>query len=179
MTLGVAISVKSDLGVSPVSSIPYTITCVAGMDLGIATILFSIFMVFLQAVLLRKQFKISNLLQLPAGILFGIFLTFCCNLMIYFPDPSGTTVKLILMLISTVIVAAGVFLYVPAGFIPLAPEGAMLAVCKKTGFKFANVKLCFDNMSFGHQRTGKCRHRYSSCSRSCWYGSQDNDKILW
>ena len=27
MTLGIAISVKSDLGVSPVSSIPYTMTC--------------------------------------------------------------------------------------------------------------------------------------------------------
>lgn len=30
MTLGVAVSVKSDLGVSPVSSIPYTMTCVWG-----------------------------------------------------------------------------------------------------------------------------------------------------
>ena len=28
MTLGVSISVKSNLGVSPVSSIPYTMTCV-------------------------------------------------------------------------------------------------------------------------------------------------------
>ena len=28
MTIGIAISVKSNLGVSPVSSIPYTMTCV-------------------------------------------------------------------------------------------------------------------------------------------------------
>lgn len=28
MTIGIALSVKSNLGVSPVSSIPYTITCV-------------------------------------------------------------------------------------------------------------------------------------------------------
>lgn len=27
MTIGIALSVKSNLGVSPVSSIPYTITC--------------------------------------------------------------------------------------------------------------------------------------------------------
>ena len=40
MTLGIAISVKSDLGVSPVSSIPYTITCVFGLEMGKATILF-------------------------------------------------------------------------------------------------------------------------------------------
>ena len=31
MTIGIAISVKSNLGVSPVSSIPYTMTCVWGI----------------------------------------------------------------------------------------------------------------------------------------------------
>ena len=41
MTFGVIISVKSDLGVTPISSIPYTMTVVSGMDLGIATMLFS------------------------------------------------------------------------------------------------------------------------------------------
>ena len=32
MTIGIALSVKSDLGVSPVSSIPYTMTCVWHRD---------------------------------------------------------------------------------------------------------------------------------------------------
>ena len=144
MTLGVALSVKSDLGVSPISSIPYTITCVTGMDLGVATIVFSIFMVILQIILLRKQFKIINLLQLPIGILFGLFLSFCCGLMVCLPEPSGMIMKLVLILISTVIVALGVFVYIPAGFVPLAPEGTMLAICKTTKFKFPNVKLCSD-----------------------------------
>lgn len=144
MTLGVALSVKSALGVSPISSIPYTITCVTGMDLGVATIVFSIFMVILQVVLLRKQFKLINLLQLPIGILFGLFLSFCCGLMTYLPVPSGIILKLVLMLISTVIVALGVFLYVPAGFVPLAPEGAMLAICTIAKLKFPTVKLYSD-----------------------------------
>ena len=48
MTLGVAISVKSNLGVSPVSSIPYTITCVVGLEMGKATILFHAVLVLLQ-----------------------------------------------------------------------------------------------------------------------------------
>ena len=144
MTLGVALSVKSDLGVSPISSIPYTITCVTGMDLGVATIVFSIFLVILEIILLRKQFKIINLLQLPIGILFGLFLSFCCGLMVYLPEPSGMIMKLVLMLNSTVIIALGVFVYVPAGFVPLAPEGTMLAICKITKFKFSNVKLCSD-----------------------------------
>ena len=42
MTLGISMSVKSDFGVSPVSSIPYTITCITGLEMGKATILFHI-----------------------------------------------------------------------------------------------------------------------------------------
>ena len=144
MTLGVALSVKSNLGVSPISSIPYTITRVTGMDLGVATTVFAIFMVILQMILLRKQFNIINLLQLPIGILFGLFLSLCCGLMVYLPEPSAIITKLVLALISTVIVALGVFMYVPAGFVPLAPEGAILAICKIKNFKFPNVKLFSD-----------------------------------
>ena len=59
MTTGVALSVKSNLGVSPVSSIPYTITCVWGIEMGKATILFHIVLVILQILLLRKNFKAS------------------------------------------------------------------------------------------------------------------------
>ena len=40
MTAGIAISVKSNLGVSPVSSIPYTVTRCWGLEMGKATILF-------------------------------------------------------------------------------------------------------------------------------------------
>ena len=71
MTLGVAISVKSNLGVSPVSSIPYTITCVVGLEMGKATILFHAVLVLLQILLLRRAFQAKNLLQIFAGILFG------------------------------------------------------------------------------------------------------------
>ena len=60
MTLGIAISVKSDLGVSPVSSIPYTMTCVWGIEMGKATILFHVGLVLLQAadrIYLRRRYS--------------------------------------------------------------------------------------------------------------------------
>lgn len=144
MTFGVAISVRADLGVSPISSIPYTITCVTGMDLGVATIIFSIVMVLFQMVLLRKDYKLYNLLQVPASFLFGMFLTFCCSLAVYIPAPSTLLMQVAMTLISTVVVAIGVFLYVPAGIIPLPPDGAMVAIARVTKKKFANVKLASD-----------------------------------
>jgi uncharacterized membrane protein YczE/CBS domain-containing protein len=144
MTMGIAISVKSGLGVSPVSSIPYTITCVFGIEMGKATVIFHVILVAAQILLLRKAFKLKNLLQIPAGILFGMFTTFCNSLMDFFPTPENLAVKLIMMLISTVLIAFGIFFYVPADFIPLAGEGMMLAVSQVTKIKFSTVKLIFD-----------------------------------
>ena len=64
MTLGISMSVKSNLGVSPVSSIPYTITCITGLEMRKATILFHIVLVALQFVILRGAFQIKSLLRL-------------------------------------------------------------------------------------------------------------------
>ncbi len=49
-----------------------------------------------------------------------------------------------MMLCSTALIAFGVFLYVPANFIPLAGEGAILAISKVTKIKFSTAKLAFD-----------------------------------
>lgn len=144
MTLGIAISVKSDLGVSPVSSIPYTMTCVWGIEMGRATIIFHALLVLLQILLLRKSFKIKNLLQIPVGVLFGLFTTMCNNLMAVFPSPANMGIKLVMMLCSTFLIALGIFFYVPADFVPLAGEGTMLAVSEVTGIKFSTVKIAFD-----------------------------------
>ena len=71
MTPGIAVSVKSNLGVSPLSSIPYTITSVFGMEMGNATFLNQVVLVLLQILLLRKNFKWINLCQVVVGIIFG------------------------------------------------------------------------------------------------------------
>ena len=144
MTFGIALSVKSDLGVSPVTSIPYTITCIAGLDLGLSTIVFHVALVILQIALLRRAFQVKNLLQVPVGVLFGAFTTFSVSVLAFIPTPTDVWAQIVMMLVSTVFVAFGIFLYVPADFIPLAGEGAMLAISQLTKKKFSTVKLAFD-----------------------------------
>ena len=144
MTIGIAISVKSNLGVSPVSSIPYTLTVVAGIEMGIATILFHVVLVCAQALLLRRAFKAKNLLQVPVGVLFGFLTTLSLWVVALFPNPDNMAEQIILMFLSAPLVAFGIFLYVPSNFIPLAGEGAMLAVSKVTKVKFSTVKIAFD-----------------------------------
>lgn len=144
MTLGVSMSVKSNLGVSPVSSIPYTITCITGLEMGKATILFHIVLVILQIAILRKDFQAKNLLQIIVGIVFGYFTTFSNYLFSFLPTPENLLIRLAMMLCSTVVIAFGIFLYLPADIIPLAGEGAMKAISDKTQVLFSKIKVCFD-----------------------------------
>ncbi len=144
MTAGIALSVKSNLGVSPVSSIPYTMTCVWGIEMGKATILFHMGLVALQMLLLRKKFKTVNLLQILVGVIFGYFTTLCNWGVGFLPTPDSFLVRIVFTLLSVVLIAVGIFFYMPANVMPLAGEGAMLAVSKVTGFQFHRVKVGFD-----------------------------------
>lgn len=144
MTIGIALSVKSNLGVSPVSSIPYTMTCVWGIEMGKATIIFHAVLVLIQILILRKRFKPINLLQVVVGIVFGYFTTFCNYLASFLPSTDNIAMRIVLMLVSTVFIAVGIFFYLPANLIPLAGEGVMQAVSDVTKIEFSKVKIGFD-----------------------------------
>jgi len=144
MTVGISISVKSNLGVSPVSSIPYTITCVWGVEMGKATIAFHCVLVLFQIMLLRKKFKVKNLLQIAVGIIFGYFTTFCNYVVSFLPTPEHLFVRLLMMLISAFVIALGIFFYVPADIMPLAGEGIMQTISELAKIEFSKVKMAFD-----------------------------------
>ncbi|MCD8187416.1 MAG: DUF6198 family protein [Ruminococcus sp.] len=144
MTMGIALSVKSNLGVLPVSSIPYTLTCVWGIEMGKATILFHAALVLIQILLLRKAFQIKNLLQIAVGFIFGYFTTFCNYLASFLLTPHNPVIRLCMVAVSIVLVAVGIFLYVPADIMPLAGEGTMKAIPDMTNIEFSKVKIAFD-----------------------------------
>jgi len=144
MTIGIALSVKSNLGVSPVSSIPYTMTCVWGIEMGRATIIFHAILVAIQIALLRRKFEIKNLLQILVGVVFGSFTTLCNSLVALAPTPENLIIRLLMCWAGTVFVAFGIFFYVPANIMPLAGEGTMLAISSLTGKPFPKVKIAFD-----------------------------------
>jgi uncharacterized membrane protein YczE/cytidylate kinase len=144
MTIGIAVSVKSNLGVSPVSSIPYTLTCIWNIEMGKATIIFHCFLVLLQIILLRRNFKLRNLLQIAVGVVFGYFTTFCNWCVSFLPTPENILIRLVMMLLSAVFIAIGIFLYMPPNIMPLAGEGTMQAVSDVTKIAFSKVKICFD-----------------------------------
>ena len=72
--LGVSLVTKASLGTSPISSIPYVLSLNFPFTLGNFTIVFSILLIVLQILILRKNFKLENILQIPVSIAFGYFI---------------------------------------------------------------------------------------------------------
>ena len=62
--LGVSLVTKASLGTSPISSIPYVLSLNFPLTLGNFTIIFSILLILLQILILRKNFKIENIKHL-------------------------------------------------------------------------------------------------------------------
>ena len=145
VTLGIAACIKSGLGVSPVTSIPRTISLVSSITTGVATILFYALLVVIQILLLRKNFKLKNLLQLPVAILFGYFTDFSIWLLSASNIVQGGMVlQFAVCIIGILLVAIGMFFYVPTDIVPLPPDGTIKTVAELTKMKFPNVKIIYD-----------------------------------
>lgn len=143
LALGVSFSIKSNLGVSPVSSMPYVFSQILGWDMGLVTaVLFSLY-VGLQALLLRRQFQLKSLLQILVGMVFGSFVSLT-NHIVAFESPQAYLLQLLLMCVGIFFVALGLLFILAADIVPQPPEGLMLAIEIKTGWQFSKIKIGFD-----------------------------------
>ncbi len=144
MAFGVAFSIKSDLGTSPISTLPYVTSLVFGLSVGSTTIIMNIFFVLLQILILRKNYDWIQLLQIPAAMLFGAMIDLAGFAIRSFSCTSYAS-ACAYCLIGIILIALGIRLEVEAGLITTAGEGIVLAICKlKSKLKFGNVKICFD-----------------------------------
>lgn len=98
---GVSFVTKASLGTSPISSIPYVLSLNFPLTLGNFTIIFSILLILLQIVILRKNFKIENILQIPVSIVFGYFIDLTMY-MLFWVDPQNYLVKLAALLVGCI-----------------------------------------------------------------------------
>ena len=143
MAFGVAFSIKATLGTSPISSLPYVTASISGLTVGTTTIIMNFAFVFLQIIILRKQYEWLQLLQLPVSILFGLVIDFGGWVIEEIPL-SNYFQQWFMCVLGILFVGIGVSIEVMANFITNAGEGVVLAICKKVPMKFGNMKMIFD-----------------------------------
>ena len=142
LALGGILAIKSNLGASPVSSLPLSISKVSKMSLGTATtILYSAY-VLLQIVILKREFNIIQILQIFFAILFGKLMNLF-NLLINI-HIDNFYIKLVICILSCYVTAIGILFTVKANIVPIAPDGLTQVISKKMKFEFGKTKICFD-----------------------------------
>ena len=144
MSLGVALSVKADIGVSPISCIPYIFSMRLPLTLGTLTTLFNIILIMLQIVILRRNYPLVQLLQLPVIFIFGVFIDFALYLV------SGLHMgsyfqRLFWCLISCLVIGIGVFLEVKSKITYLPGEGLAIALVDTFHLDFGKTKMGVDS----------------------------------
>lgn len=142
--LGVSLVTKASLGTSPISSIPYVLSLKFPLTLGNFTIIFSILLILLQILILRKNFKMENILQIPVSIAFGYFIDLTMY-MFFWVNPQNYAIKLIALLAGCIVLGFGVYMEVLADVVMLPGESFVRAIVQTWNTNFGTTKIMFDS----------------------------------
>ena len=142
--LGVSFITKAGLGTSPITSIPYTLSLSFTPTVGMFTLVFNIFLIILQVILLRRNFQLQNLLQLPIIALFSFFIDLTMSLL-GFIQPETYLLKVISLVIGCLILGFGVFMEMVANVAMLPGEATVRAVSDVFSTDFGKTKIAFDS----------------------------------
>ena len=143
LAFGVAVSVNSNLGVSPVNSLPYVVSQILQVQMGTCVTVIFCSYILLQAVILRKEFHPINLLQILFSTIFGYFVDFSKMVLGGFAIPTYVG-RLVMLAVSIVLIALGVLLYMEVQLVPMPMEGLSSTIAKKLGKPFPTMKSVVD-----------------------------------
>ena len=144
LALGIALSTKCGLGVSPSSGLAYLLSEVfPALSMGSFTTLMNLCYLLIQLLILRKKFHPSRLLQLLVVFLFGYFTDF--TLMLVAPiEVENYFLQLLLCVGACAVMGLGLFLEVRARVISMASEGALSVIAAARGRDFGQIKIIND-----------------------------------
>lgn len=150
IAFGTSLSIRANLGSSPISCPPYVLSLVGGLSMGGYTICMHVFFIIAQILLLRRNFEKIQLLQIVVSLLFGVYtdLTMWMTSFLQVPDTLspmvGYPLRFVELLLGGAILAYGISLEVRCDVLMLAGEGFPLAIAKVVKRDFGKVKMCSD-----------------------------------
>lgn len=142
--LGVSFITKAGLGTSPITSIPYTLSLGFTPTVGMFTLFFNLLLIVLQIILLRRNFQLQNLLQLPIIALFSFFIDLTMSLL-GFMQPETYAMKIVSLIVGCLILGFGVFMEMVANVAMLPGEATVRAVSDVFSTDFGKTKIAFDS----------------------------------
>ena len=143
ISLGASLSIKANLGTSPLICLPYVSSLITKFSVGEVMFVFTLIFISIQVILLRKDFEKRQYLQLIMGTIFSFFIDFSL-MIVNFLNPIGYVSQMLLLLVSCVVVAFGVLLEIQTEIVYLPADGVIVAISKVLNKEFSTVKPFVD-----------------------------------
>lgn len=142
--MGIALARHSNLGISPVSSVANVLSIKFPiLSVGTWLMLWNILMIFIQILILKKNFKPIELLQFPISIMLGWFTDLGVLIVSHIPADSYI-IKILLILAGLFVLAFGITLMLTADTVMNVGEALVKVIATALNKTFGSVKVVFD-----------------------------------
>lgn len=128
LALGITLNTKTQLGISPIISVPYNISVISEIPLGVMTFIYYCFLILLQFLLLRSEFEPYQILQVAASLFTSVFIQIFDNVL---PVPDSLAARIVLVFAAIIITALGASITVGMHYVPNPADGLADVVGQK------------------------------------------------
>lgn len=142
LTCGITLNTKTLLGVSPIISVPNSLSVLFGWDLGWVVTLFYLLCVAAQLPIKGRRFGILDVLQFPVSFLSG-WLVGWYSKTLSFSNPSWF-LRLTLLALAILLTGTGVCMMVNMELAPNPADGLVDSISQRSGKSMGLCKNLFD-----------------------------------
>lgn len=144
MGMAISLTAKSNLGTTPIFSVPFLISLITPLSIGTLVFLLTLSFVIIEFILLKGKFNKEQYMQLLLCPIFGFFVDF--GMYVFrFVNPIDYFSKVVVLVIACFLLAFGIYIQIIANVVINPAEGLVKIIADKTGMKFGNVKILFDS----------------------------------
>lgn len=146
VALGVGLSIKSNLGIAPLSCIPTVLSLqYTHISVGTFTWIFNLLFIVIQAFILKKDFRWEHLLQVLPILIFGYLVDGAIWLFDAIRTPATNYfIQILLSLAAVVLTAVGIRLEVVGQGWILPADNTLHIITQRTKASFSVVKVIMD-----------------------------------
>ncbi len=148
LALGLTLNTKASLGVSPIISVPYSISQITGLNFGDLTFIEYSLFVFIEVLIhiseKNKKRILSDLLQLPLSLIFTRLLNVFS---VYIPTSNQFGIQLLILAMAIICTGVGAAMSLSMQFVPNPGDGIVQALAGKFNKSVGLTKNMFDCVS--------------------------------
>ncbi|MGT2667584.1 YczE/YyaS/YitT family protein [Streptococcus rifensis] len=144
LAFGICLNAKSNLGVSPVTSVIFALAAVTGQTFAMTNFVYLCLLILVQFALLRKNFRLSQWTQILASFLGSVFIDIFDK---HLPIPEALSLRISFLLCGIVLVGIGASITVGMNVVPNPADALAHVIGHVTGKGFGTGKNILDIIS--------------------------------